>query len=524
MLNPLQLQSYSRNRDIIGFARDVLGLKDIEQHVGQVAWAKNAWRLINILKPANQWGKTLIEAVFHIFFAMTKPTLVGRVNDDLMWFGIRYETANVGKTYEVAKGVFETILDICEGKILLRDGTTNESLLEGWAITRVEDAPNKPPEIHWWNNAKTLIRSYDDFGASFKRKRLAFVSVDETGDIPELVRFLNGTLIPRVFFFRGPIHLVGTSQPDGIEYEQLAETAKDAYDENPDNTNYYFQTGSVYENPNIDPEFIRQLEAIADPEMKKQVIYGHYVDLGDHIYTYEEISRCFNNRLIWDEESGFSEAPQANGYYVMGVDLAATRDETSITVIRHNIFEQTTDGKKGRELPYRVVFHKAFRGDTMPLALQYEMIMHWFAMFKTVAPATTKFVFDAVALGGKNAEQAFSDLHGYPFPGPGSSYLTAKAEAIGTLKEVLGRGRRFVVNEEGKRVDENDEWGMLRISPAMGLLRRQMEAYRLDDKGIKQDRFMSLVMAIHYIEKRKPKLSHNRAVDFDVIGRFSAGR
>lgn len=517
MLSALTLQRYSRNNDIIGFARDVLGLKDIEQHVGQVAWGRNAWRLINILKPANQWGKTLIESVFHIYFAMCKPTLADRVNDDLMWFSIRYETANIGKTYEVAKGVFESILDICEGKILLKDGTTNQSMLEGWAIRHIEDAPNKPPEILWWNNSKTLIRSYDDFGSSFKRKRLAFVSVDETGDIPELVRFLNGTLIPRVFFFKGPIHLVGTSQPDGVEYEQLAETAKDAYDADPDNRNYYFQTGSVYENPNLDAEYIRQLEAISDPEFRKQVIYGHYVDMGDHIYTYEEIARCFKNQLIWDEESGFCEAPVKDGNYVMGVDIAASKDETAITVVRHGIYEATLTGKKGKELPYRVVFHKAFRGDTMPLALQYEVIMGWFNMFKAIAPMTTKFVFDSVALGGKNAEQAFSDLHGFPFPGTGSSYMTAKAEAIGTLKEVLGQGRRFVINEEGKRVDENGEWGMLRISPALGLMRRQMEAYRLDDKGIKQDRFMSLIMAVHYIEKRKPKLSHNRAVDFDMF-------
>ena len=273
----------------------------------------------------------------------------------------------------------------------------------------------------------------------------------------------------------------------------------------------------MYENPNLDAEFIRQLEAISDPEMRKQVIYGHYVDLGDHIYSYEEVSRCFTNRLTWDEETGFCEAPIKDGYYVMGVDLAATRDETSITVVRHNIFEQLPDGRRGKELPYRVVFHKAFRGDTMPLALQYEMIMAWFNMFKVTAPMTTKFVFDSVALGGKNAEQAFAELHGYPFPGIGSSYVNAKAEAIGTFKEVLGRGRRFVINETGKRVDENDEWGMLRISPMMALMRRQIEGYRMDDKGIKQDRFMSLVMAIHYIEKRKPKLSHNRAVDFDVF-------
>jgi hypothetical protein len=521
-MNPLQIQTYSRSRDVVGFARDVLGLKDIEKHVGQCNWLRNSWRLINILKPANQWGKTLAESILHIYHAMYKPMLIGRIENDTMWSGIRYETVNVGKTYEVAKGVFETIMDIVDGKVLMNDGTTNQCDL-GWAIAHVEDAMNKPPEIHWWNGSKTLIRSYDEFGSSFKRKRLAFVSVDETGDIPELKQFLNGTLIPRVFFFRGPIHLVGTSQPAGVEYEEVAEIAKDAYEKDPDGSDYYFQTGSVFENPNIDPEFLRKLEAVTDPEFKKQIIYGQYIDYGDHIYSFDEIVQVFSEALPYDETTGFTEAPVKDGQYVCAVDMAATKDETSITIVRHNMFQVDPDGKK-KELPYRVVFHKAFKGNTMPLSMQYEMVHHWFNAYKSVSPNGTKFVFDSVALGGKNAEQAFSDLHGFPFPGTGSSYMNAKAEAIGTLKDVVGRHRKFKINEAGKQVDENKTWGMLRISPQLIPLRRQIEAYKLDDKNLRQDRFMSLVMAIHYIEKRKPNLSHNRAVDLDVTRGLSLWR
>lgn len=519
MLNPNLIQAYSRNRDIVGFARDVLGLKHMEQHQGQVRWMNNAWRLINILKPANQWGKTLAEAVFHIFHGMTKPMLFGRVTGSTMWGDVRYETANVGKTYEVAKGVFEATQDLVEGKVLLKDGTTNESLLKGWAIENIIDAPNKPPEIHWWNGSSLLIRSYDDFGSSFKRKRLAFVSVDECGDIPELKLFLNGTLIPRVFFFKGAIHLVGTSQPSGIEYEEIADIAQEVYEKDPERSNYYFQTGSVFENPNLDAEFLLQMQSIADPELMKQIILGQYVDYADHFFTFDEVRQIFRTDLPYDNESGVTEAPVEKGHYVVIADLAATRDETSCTVIRHG--EKTGEGENAKELPYKVVFHKGFKGETMPLSLQYEMIQTWFMLYKNVAK-DTKFVFDSVALGGKNAEQAFSDLHGYPFPGTGSSYLNAKAEALGTLKEVLGRGRKFIINEQGKRVDEVRSWGMVRASPALTALKKQFEAYKIDDKNIMTDRLMTIVMGIHYIEKRKPKMIHKGAVDFDIyraIGR-----
>lgn len=518
MKNLALIQHYSRNRDVIGFAEDVLGLVHIREHAGQVRWAENSWRLINILKPANQWGKTLIEAVLHIYHAMCKPMLIGRVHDDKMWFDIRYETANVGKTYEVSKGVFETAIDLAEGKVLLKDGTTNDSMLKGWAIDHVESAPNKPPEIHWWNNSVTLIRSYDDFGSSFKRKRLAFVSVDETGDLPELKLFLNGTLIPRVFFFRGPIHLVGTSQPAGVEYEEVSEIAQTEYAKDPEKSEYYFQTGPVFENPNIDPDFLARMSAIADPELRKQIIYGQYVDYADHFFTFDEVNQVFSEPLPYDEETGITEPPDKTGHYVCVADMAATRDETAFTVIRHSRTVTSDTGKK-TELPHKVVFHRAFRGDTMPLALQYEMIRNWFMLYKTVAPTTTKFVFDSVSLGGKNAEQEFSDLHGFPFPGTGSSYLTAKSEGLGTLKEVVSRGRRFVIDEKAQRVDENMLWGMLRISPKIVQMKRQFEAYKIDDKNIRTDRLMTIVMGVHYIEKRKPRQSHNRAVDFDIMGR-----
>ena len=345
------------------------------------------------------------------------------------------------------------------------------------------------------------------------------MSGDECGDIPELKLFLTGTLLPRVSFYKGQVHLVGTPQPRGIEYEELAVDAQKKMRQESEGLGYsdmYFRTGPIYENPHLDPEFLRRIEAVADPELRRQIIYGEYVDWGDHFFGFDEVANMFNTDIDYNEESGISEYPEADGYYVFSVDLAAANDETSATCIRYKIEIEGPD-KVLREMPYRIVFHKAFKGKTIPLSMQYELIRSWFNMYKSVSK-NTRFVFDAQSLGGKNAAEAFHDLSGSPFPPRGKSPLNAKAEAVGNIKDVISRGRKVKYDEKAdKMLDTKEKWGGLKASPKLKELRRQFEVYKMEDKYIKQDRFISVAQAVHYIEMRRPKLSRNRAVDVDFL-------
>lgn len=459
----------------------------------------------------------MITAMKHIYQGVVKPQLYGRVSDTTTWNTIDYRTLNVGKTYEVSRGVFEAIKSIVQGEVLMPDGTTNRSVLKDWAIADYVDTTNKPPEIVWWNNARTLIRSYDDLGSSFKRMRLAYVSSDECGDIPELKLFVNGTLLPRVLFWKGSIDLLGTHQPRGIEYFELVEEAEEDIRQNGDASDYYVQHGAVYDNPFMDPEQIRKIENIADERLRQQIIYGKYVDAKDHFFTWDECNQIFNDDIPYDAESGFSIKPEEinpNGSYVFIVDLAATEDETAATVIEHNRFVFNWERKRF-ELPYKIVFHKAFKGEKIPITMQYELIRSWYKIFKDKA-RNTAFIFDEGSLGGKNAADAFRDLYGHGFPGPKKSYAQEKAYAVGSLKEVVGRGRKVVLGADGKKIDLVKNWGWLKASSKLRELRRQFEVYALDDKKLRQDRISTIYMGIHWIEKRRPMSTHNKAVDLDM--------
>ena len=524
MKNNLPL--YLRIRNIVLFTNEILGLP---LHDGQIEWLNKSNRLINILKPANQWGKTTIEAIKHIYQAVCKPQLDRFDMDFATWGRVRYETLNFGKTYEVAKGVMEHIIDITEGEYLLPDGTFNKSLLKGWAIRKVDEPP-RLPRIIWYNNSVNLIRSYDGLGESFKRKKLAFVGGDECGDIPELNLFLNGTLIPRVVFYKGSIDLVGTSQPKGLEYEEISERAEKAYADDPDNGDYFVisannnpEVAQIYQNKFMPTGHLKRVEAIADPELRRQIIYGFYVDWTRHIYSWEEVIQMFSENLPYDKETGFSELPEKNAFYVWATDMAASTDETSSTCIRYNI-KKTLPTGEDFYFPNKVVYHKAWKGNSFPLSLQYEMIKQDFMKFKIVSPMRTKFVYDAGSLGGKNAGQAFADLHGYPFPPKGRGYADVKAEGFGKLKELAGKNRKFSFNEKGVKVDDNPNWGGLRISPLLKELRRQIEVASMDDVALKNDQFSSLMMAVHFIEARVPKGIHSKAIDFNINKSFNFAR
>lgn len=487
--------------DPIAFGEIVLGLP-LYQHKGQVKWVKNSTKLVNILKPGNQWGKTLITSVKHIHHAVTKPGLRAKAKNLETWRKVRYETANVGKTYEIARGVFETVQDVVNSNFLIGDtGKTNVSLLADWAITRIDDMP-KPPAIKWWNGSATLIRSYDDLGSSFKRKKLAYVSSDECGDLPELKLFLWGTLVPRVTFFQGKIDLIGTSQPAGVEYEELYQEAKKEFDENAKESSYYVQEGTMFENPFNDQAHIRNIEKAGDPTLIKQIIYGQYVDYKDKYFTWAEVQQLFTDEMDWDPATGVSEPPDPNGKYLFSNDLAASNDKTVLFGIRYDV------------KPYRLVFAKFFKGKEMPLSMQYVQLKAWYLSYKRVAP-NCKYIFDFNSLGGKASEENFEDIHAWKFPPKGMSYSLAKSNAVRTLKTVLQRGRE-VKEEEGKIVDLKPGWGGLRMSSKLVAVKKEMEGYTLNDKNIVQDLVATLYMGIFYIEMLHPTLSHAKAVPFNL--------
>ncbi len=482
----------------IAFAKLILG---IELHEGQVRWIKNSTRRINILRPGNRYGKSLIAAIKHVWQCMCKPNLAGRVFTTQEWLRVEYQTLNFGPTYELGRGVLQLARDLVQGNVLMPGGKTNHSLLADWAIT--DDRSNSPqlPYLEFKTGARLLGRSYSEMGVAFKMKSLAFITGDECGDINELWIFTNNTLLPRVVDLDGSIDLVGTPQPEGTDYMRMIEMAEEDM-RKPDwkeNGLYYTQKGSMYDNPFIPKTAIEEVERIADPSLREQIIRGESVESREKYFGFTRIQNAVADIQLL--EQGLPGRK-----YITAVDFAggdsAWADYTVIMTV-----DYTTE-------PYHVVYFNRFQGGDISIPMQYKLVEEVCLKFG----GKGRIIIDSSALGGKNAMAFLSHLNPISAEYGATQYSTKKAEMLATLKIAFDGGqtrkRVRVKNDLGDFVDENPDWGLLKI-PNNLILINELQNYKLDDAKIRTDCVMTLAMAIHWIEMRRPKVVRRRAVDFD---------
>lgn len=429
-------------------------------------WEGSRDKKLAILRPGNQSGKSLLLACFHIWECMTKPRLYGRVANEIVWMETEYNTVNAATSYEVSKAVWHMIQQLCEGNLYVQNsGTLNNSQLKSWALTTVRENPY--PEIHFWNGSKFFAKSLDDMGTGFKQMKFGYVSVDEAGDIDHLDKVLTGTLMPRTAVFNGAIHLVGTPQGTESEYSQLIDRGY----EDPE---MFVMGGSVMENPHISKDYVKSIENIADPKLKRQILFGEIVDYGDNFFDWGECEMLFSDKTVLPEE-----LPKDGHKYVTAVDFAAGNDFFVMFTVDYTV------------KPYKIVHYRRYKGKSLPIPMQYELVEKICLDYKSY------LVIDKTGLGGENARQFLRKSHpvDFDFSKPGQ-----KAKMLYCLKTLLADGRKLT--EDG--IDLNKNFGLLRSYPHAAL-DRELRRYKLDDKRITQDTVMSLGMAAWYIDRVRMK-------------------
>lgn len=498
---------------IVIFAEQILGLP-VSKHPGQVKWLTSSKKRINILRPGNKFGKSLIGAVKHIYHAYTKINMEGMYTSVEEWQKLKYDTLNFGPGYEQAREILRMVIDICQGEVFIpvefqkEWGVTNKSLLKDWFITEDRSDANMLPSISFWSGVNLLGRSYSDMGGAFKMKGIAYLSGDEVADIAELWTFTNGTLLPRGVAYKNfQIDYYGTPQAEGHDYMRMIEMAEEDM-QHPDwveDGMFYVQKGTMFENPFLDKDTVQSLNKIQDPILKRQVLYGEYVETGEKYFGFERVQNAVDNKLYYIDKG------LAGRKYLVCVDFAggesAWADYTVIGVIDYT------------EERYRLVHFRRFKGGDMPIPMQYKLIEDIYNNFKEGfegQTASVKLVIDSSALGGKNALAFLKQLNPIQFDMTSSS----KAQMLATLKIAFDGGtsdkyKRKSRLEIGEVIDDNPDWGLIRIPNEPALI-SELQNYKLDDKKIRTDCVMMLGMGIHYLEMRRPKHPKNRVIDFDL--------
>lgn len=498
--------------DIILFLEKICGLP-VSHHAGQVKWLKNSNRTINILRPGNKWGKSLIEGGKHLWHCYTKALLPKNLTDE-EFLQAEYQTLNFGPGYEQARDILRMARDIAQGNILIPEefqedyGHFNRSLLKDWFISDDKADRDQLPYLGFWNGATIYGRSYSEMGAAFKMKSLAFISGDECADIQELWTFTNNTLLPRLSKYYPPmIDYVGTPQPEGFDYMKMIDMAEEDM-KHPDWKNtglYYTQRGHVLQNVFLPKATIATFDRIMDPNLKKQVLEGEYVETGEKYFGFTRIENAIDLTIQLQEYG------DPGRKYITIVDYAGGEsvwaDYTVIGTIDYT------------EEPYKLVQFSRFKGGDIPIPTQYALTEEITMNFG----GKGNLIFDSSSLGGKNAKAFLGHLHPIAAEFGPNGQGTRKGEMLATLKiafdggQSMTRKRKRVKNENGDWIDENPSWGLIRL-PNIPALLGELQNYKLADTKIRQDCVMMLAMGIHWIEMRRPKNQPRQAAEVDMLG------
>ncbi len=460
---------------------------DIDLTLDQFRYEKNSeGKTIVLNRSGNKWGKTFHEALGVIHDAYFKLDL--ETDDPEAWLRSEYLQAVAAPEYSGSRTLINELIKIVEGKIVKPGGHTNQSKLKGWFITKkrgIESDSTQPPVLKFFNGSEFWGRSYSGLGASMKQKTFHRIIIDESGDIPELHKFIFATLIPRTAMSKkGIIRIIGTPQGFKFDYSQVINELKE-------DPNAYIHQGSTKENIYIPKEALKRLTAAYkhDENLMRQVLYGDFVETGESVIPNDTVDHAVDIKLPLEQ------SPVVGHRYVIGIDSAMITDDNSVSVLDIT-----------RE-PFVLVKHFGISAKKLPPEIFYAEIK---SLQETYNNAYV--LFDASGMGGqlmraqlleKCVNIFFASIVGTKTKE--EKEQINKGDLIVNFREMLAykRKKRVYYDKEGhirEVVEENPNYGLIRM-PNIYELVEQCKVYQWDDKNLRTDRFISLCLAAWLAKK-----------------------
>lgn len=453
------------------FARKILGL---DLNVVQEKWydeTTKPGRKRCILVPSNQVGKTLGEAVLHIWHAFYKPRLRGTQEQRRRAV---YPTLNISPVSHQMKAMFNYIIQIMQSEVLWTDEATGETKTNDckipWFMTKF--IFNPMPIIFWENGSVFYGRSvHDDKGKGLAGGQYAFISYDECPLSNHLKDELAGNIISRLIKYNGDLHLIGTPNSESPSNQYYMHIVKKGIAER---GGWYALRGKLDDNKFFtekDRNEIKKNLMETNPEQYRQVVYGDFVEGGSGYFSPNQVEGLFREGLKYSQA-------MADHKYILSCDFAVTKNDYSVFIV--------VDFTKK---PFRVVHITRFQGNEFTPDEQYSIVR------KLQMDYNADVIVDATGFGGAIIDFALSDIVTYSFNSGGNS--GRKQEMLLALKEQLSRGEIQC--------------------PFDASLAEELGTYKEDDKKLTQDMVMSLAMAAWYIKDNYAELNDREVLTIDIF-------
>lgn len=430
------------------------------RHAGQETWLEKSTEAINVLVPANRWGKSTIEGMKHLWKAFVKDGV--RIPQGSSWMQAEYQTISVAMSADQAGIVYQEVKRLARSPAFAP------------FVVRTRETPF--PHVVLWNGSVIHCRSAHDDGKYIDGHGYQYVSVDEAGWIRTLKKLMNEVLLMRLAG-GGDIDLVGTPKGFGDLYWYYERGARKI-------PGYYSQKGSIFDNPFLPPEDIKMRDELlrsSDPKLRMQVMYGEFVDFAGLAFTHDQRDNSFRASLPahQDREDGHR--------YVQAWDLGRVTDYTvgiTLDITRR---------------PFILVDY--MRLNKVPWEEIYRLIDAKAKEYGVLMPR-----IDATGPGGDVIEEELWKRN-IAVDAFKTSTRNEKVELINNLQSAFDYGRgsigeKMEPDEAGvlhyvpvmeEPDPDGDGWGLLRL-PTIPQLMDELGTYMMNDKDITQDSVMALAL------------------------------
>lgn len=464
--------------DPVIFAEKLLGmpLHDGQKHYLRRVAKKND--RVYILSCANRWGKSVMVSIiqlWHLFYKFGIPEPIDEASQ-ISWETAEYRTANIAPHSANTEAVFKTIHAIMTSSFQIKDkGLRNNDCIIGWWYLP-ERTLNTPPYKQFFdNNSYIEHRSLGaDQGDSLQGKPYGLVTYDEGGRSDHLENEIEDAILPRLFDWRAPLHIISTPSQDSkstLHYYKMYQEGLVGLNQT------WTMEGTLDDNTFFSPEEIEaQKDLYKGSPLYEQVINGKFVFGGDTLFNWQDI-------LDAQDENLNDGLRREDGHkYIIGTDTAIGHDE-----LVHYVLDITTKpfklvrsiaGKGNAKSPQRhlndfIDLCEAYQGNLIHILETWngESIRFYHDLPPWIASITKCYgAWKPDAPKIKNANPLK--------PKPNTA---KKADILLSLRKILAEK-------------------MLKYPPNDQKLTQQLQIYRENDKGIPTDRVMALALAVHHAE------------------------
>lgn len=463
---------------------------------------KNPDFLKNILVPSNRWGKTLVTSIKHLWYNFYK---IGTRGAPEQKAEVRCGTLNLSPHSNQCQAGYEFVLDILFSRFVYTVG--KESFKNKCKIGDFYVSDNVQRRMIFFRNG-TFYKSVptgEDQASSLAGNPYLYISYDECAQSLHLKEELPAKIMSRLLDFGGPLDLVSTPEVDKPSHQYFYHIAKLGFK---GDDGWWTLVGKISDNIFLGEKEVKQIsEAIkmTDPLKYRQVVFGEFITAG---------KKMFDNILIerlWD-----SDKPQNVLYehkYLVWADwgFADTGDPTVFCVLDYT---ELLDEKIPLHLrKIRIAYRESIRGGS-PFAIMTRAKMLQREWNGAV------FGHDSSSMGGVIIKKMLREMEMHnliDFTSMGGE----KADMLFCMLSVLSENRKAEIQEDGKVLEKNPDFGRLR-SYYIPELEEQLGNYQYNpdkgvtDKRLEQDDVMALGMGLWYLERKIMK-SQMKMVAFNPL-------